>query len=58
MSLNIEYWRAIFLPKLKTLIYDLICVKNIFYQATTKNDNGAVVIRKGFVRLKRKQQLH
>ena len=45
MSLNIKYWRSIFPPKLKTLIYELIFVKNNVYPATIKNDNGAVEIR-------------
>ena len=41
-----KYWRARSLPKLKTFINDLIFVKNNFYPATIKNDNGAVETRK------------
>ena len=40
MSLNIKYWRAKFPPKLKTLIYELICVF-FLNPATIKNENGA-----------------
>ena len=36
----------------------LVCVKNSFYPATIKNENGAVVMRLYFVRHERKQQLH
>ena len=36
-------------PKLKSLIYELICVKNKFYPATVKNKNGAVAMRYLFV---------
>ena len=36
MILNIKYWRAIFFPKLKTLIYELICVKMIFIHQPSK----------------------
>ena len=32
--------------KLKTLIHDLICVKNDFYPETIKNDNGAAAMIK------------
>ena len=41
--LNNKYWRARF-SKIETLIHELICVKNTFYAATIKNDNGAVVM--------------
>ena len=44
MSLNMKYWRARFTPKLKTLIYELICVNNNFYPATIINDNGAIAM--------------
>ena len=42
MTLNMKYWHAIFFPKFKTLIYELICVnKN---PETIKNDNGAIAM--------------
>ena len=34
--------------KLETLIQKIICVKNIFYAVTIKNDSGAVILRKYF----------
>ena len=58
MSLNIKYWRAIFILKLKTLTYELISVKDNFYLATIKNDNGAIAMGIFFVRKKWKQQLY
>ena len=58
MSLNLKYWRTRFFPKLKSLIYELICVKNDFYPETIKNYNGAIAMRKTFVQRVRKQQLH
>ena len=58
MSLNMKYWRARFTPKLKTLIYELICVNNNFYPATIINDNGAIAMSEKKLQLKRKQQLH
>ena len=36
MSLNMKYWRAISPLKLKTLIYQLICVKIIVIQKPSK----------------------
>ena len=36
MSLNLKYSRAIFPPKFKSLIYELICVKNNFIQQPSK----------------------
>ena len=58
MSLNMKYWRAIFTPKLKTLIYELSSVKHNFYPATIKIDNGAVAMRKYFMWYEWKQHLH
>ena len=37
---------ARFVSKLKTLIHELICVKNNFYPATIKNENRAAEVRK------------
>ena len=58
MSLNMKYWRARFFPKLKTLIHELICVKNNFYAETIKNDNGSVAMTRKCVWCERNQQLH
>ena len=44
--------------KFKTIIHELICVKNNFYPAIIKNENGAVAMRIFFVRHERIQQLH
>ena len=44
MTINMNNGRAIFSPKLKTVIHELIFVKNNFYPATIKNDNGAVAM--------------
>ena len=58
MSLNIKYFRAIISPKLKTLIYDINCVKNNVHPENVKNENGAVAMGIFFVQLEWKQQLH
>ena len=36
---------AIFFSELKTLIHKIICVKNNYYPATIKNDNGDDAMR-------------
>ena len=46
--------RAIFISKFNTLIHEPIFVKNVFYAATIKNDNGSVAM-KIFVWHKQKQ---
>ena len=38
-------WRAIFLSKFKTVIHEIVCVKNNLYPATIKNYNGAIAVR-------------
>ena len=58
MSLNMKYWHARFIPKSKSLIYELIYLKNMFYPATIKNYNRAVAMSIFLVRRKRKLQLH
>ena len=42
---QIIYQGLQFPPKLKALIYNLICVKHIFYPATIKNDNESFAMR-------------
>ena len=36
MSLNLKYWRARFLPKLKSLIYEIVFVKKSFLSSNHK----------------------
>ena len=50
MIFNIKYLARQIFPKLKTLIYELICVKNNMYPATIIKDNGAFVMRGEIVR--------
>ena len=46
MTLNMKNGRVKNVSKLKTLIQDLICVKNNVYPASIKNDNGSVAMKK------------
>ena len=44
MTLHMKKWARHIFSELKNLIHELICVKNIFYPASIKNDNGAVAM--------------
>ena len=57
MIFNLKYWCVRFFPKLKSLIYKLIYVKDNFHPSTFKNENGAGAMRKMFVQREQKQQL-
>ena len=57
MTLIMKNGRARCPPKLKTLTYYPICVKNNFFPASIKNDNEAVTMRKRFVKHKQDHQL-
>ena len=46
MTLNMKNGRVKNVSKLKTLIQDLICVKNNVYTESIKNDNGSVAMKK------------
>ena len=52
-----KWARQIFF-ELKTLINELIFVKNIFHPESIKNDNAAVSMRHKFLQRERSQQLH
>ena len=55
MNFNIKMGTSDFF-ELKNLIHELIYVKNTFYPASVKNDNGAIATRKKIVRRERNQQ--
>ena len=57
MTLNMNNGRARYF-QIKDLNTRANLCKNIFNQEPSKNDNGAVVMRKTIVQRKRKQQLH
>ena len=44
MILNMKIWARQIFSELKTLIHELIFVKNGFYPASINNDNGAIAM--------------
>ena len=53
-----ENWARLFFSELKTLIHELIWVKNDFHPAPIKNNNAAIIISNKYVQHEWIQQHH